>query len=113
MRSITTLLLLVSVLLPVACGRTSTPANGAEPRLGETRPAPAAEDAREADPVPPPADPAKPATCPVCGLEFPAGEARAAARHEGRVYRFLLEDHADAFRRNPGRYLGGDGAPSP
>jgi YHS domain-containing protein len=91
-----------------ACCRTAAPAGGTgtDPEAaGALR---AADGPRAAAAVPPPADPEEIVTCPVCGLEFPAGEARAAATHGGRTYRFLLEDHADAFRRAPARYLPAD-----
>jgi YHS domain-containing protein len=44
-------------------------------------------------------------TCPVCGLEFDAGEAVATRVHGGVTYYFLLEDHARAFAARPTAYL--------
>jgi len=103
--------LLAAVMLSAACGRTKTPAEGAETRPGSAERAPAAVDARAPDSVPPPSDPNERVACPVCGLEFKAGEARAARAHGGRTYRFLLEDHAAAFAIDPGRYLDAGSGP--
>jgi YHS domain-containing protein len=99
---------MVLAALLSACCKTAAPAEGAAPATGADGPKPAAAEPRADGTVPPPADPAERVTCPVCGLEFPAGEARAAVTHAGRTYRFLLEDHADAFRRDPQRYLPAD-----
>jgi len=103
-----TIITLSAGALLLACCRTTAPAEGAGPPPGNAAPVAASAFDREAQPVPPPANPAQRVTCPVCGLEFEAGEARAAVTHDGRVYRFLLPDHADAFRRDPARYLGAD-----
>jgi YHS domain-containing protein len=88
-----------AALFLTACGDRGTPAPSAHP--AETgSPAPSARDAAS--------PPGEEVECPVCGLRFRSGEARATALHEGIRYHFLLEDHREAFEEAPSRYLGGD-----
>jgi YHS domain-containing protein len=42
--------------------------------------------------------------CPVCGLEFDGTESVGSFEYQGQVYYFLLQDHLDAFRKNPQDY---------
>jgi YHS domain-containing protein len=43
--------------------------------------------------------------CPVCGLEFSRSEASKTLDYQGVTYHFLLQDHWDAFKRDPAYYL--------
>ena len=42
---------------------------------------------------------------PYCGMKLRRAEAAAKMKHRGRTYYFCLEDHKNAFSRDPDRYL--------
>lgn len=42
---------------------------------------------------------------PYCGMRLRRSEAAATTEYRGRLYYFCLEDHRDAFLRDPDRYL--------
>jgi Cu+-exporting ATPase len=74
---------------PSARGRDEAGADADAPRLGAR---PATEGWEEVDPY--------------CGMKLRRSEAAATAVHRGRTFYFCLEDHRDAFVRDPDRYLG-------
>jgi len=99
MRSHPVTAVFAAALTLAACGDGGTPAAAAHP-VETGSPAPSTRDGAAA--------PAAEVECPVCGLRFRSGEARATALHGGIRYHFLLEDHRRAFEEEPARYLAGD-----
>ena len=52
-----------------------------------------------------PLEPNRKVVDPYCGMEMRRGEAAATAVFRGKTYYFCLEDHRDAFNRDPERFL--------
>ena len=50
-----------------------------------------------------------PVECPVCGLSFSEHEATKKHKYKGKTYYFLLEDHHDAFLKDPSAFLNENG----
>jgi YHS domain-containing protein len=92
---------LLLLLLPqlAACSR-----SGCGSRPEEPAPVPARADAARLTPGPP-GDGEDFVVDPYCGMRLRRGEAAATLEHNGQTYYFCLEDHMEAFRRDPDRYL--------